>query len=526
VIASLHQLIEGFLVLHRTTAERVAAIEAALDGRGGRRFRKQLGEWTTRIVPVEMLVPDVYARWRPLVHDAMLFVVSRLAAHRLAPKVIEQIELPPDTPSEQRLLRFIAKVPGLQKIGQVLARNRELYPPLRAALSELENGISDVQWPEIADVIVDELGPQLEEFSVRLESTILAEASVSAVVPFTWRNPSTGRRERGVFKVLKPHIPGCFAEDMGILQQLATKLARKHRGEGVRLGGFSETLIDVRLLLEHEVDFAGEQAVLPEAGRTYGSIPGVRVPRVIRPLCTPIITALSRENGVKITDARKVCAAERRRAAERLAVAAMAAPALSLKSKSLFHADPHAGNLLYDKRRGDVVFLDWALTERLSREHRRYMLLLMANIALRDADGVCGAIDGLRHRHGPAVIRHRVIRFLESMPPLYAAGPMDAMRLLDEIALEGIRFPAPLIMFRKAWFTLDDVMRDMAGSDVRIDAVLERYACEHYFQAAAAAMFLLSTRDWIDLGLSALGLPGRLLARGLGWYAEPQAVAS
>jgi hypothetical protein len=39
-------------------------------------------------------------------------------------------------------------------------------------------------------------------------------------------------------------------------------------------------------------------------------------------------------------------------------------------------------------------------------------------------------------------------------------------------------------------------------------------------------MFLLNTRDWIDLGLSALRLPGRLLARGLGWYAEPEAVAS
>src|SRR5436190_932097 len=96
--AILQQMMEGFLVLYPTTAERVAAIEAALDGPGSRRFRKQLGEWTTRVVPVEMLVPDVYARWRPLVHDAMLFVVSRMAAYRLAPKVIEQIELPSDTP--------------------------------------------------------------------------------------------------------------------------------------------------------------------------------------------------------------------------------------------------------------------------------------------------------------------------------------------------------------------------------------------------------------------------------------------
>ena len=41
------------------------------------------------------------------------------------------------------------------------------------------------------------------------------------MIRFTWRNPETGRRERGVFKVLKPHIPEYFTEDMDYLQGLA-----------------------------------------------------------------------------------------------------------------------------------------------------------------------------------------------------------------------------------------------------------------------------------------------------------------
>ena len=102
------------------------------------------GNSITRLIPLEFLVPDVYRRWRPLVRDAMRFVVMQLSSERLAPKVVEQLELPADTPPESRLLRLIAQVPGLQKIGQVLARNRELHPALRQALSMLENGISDV----------------------------------------------------------------------------------------------------------------------------------------------------------------------------------------------------------------------------------------------------------------------------------------------------------------------------------------------------------------------------------------------
>lgn len=49
------------------------------------------------------------------------------------------MEAAPDTPPEVRLLRFIAKVPGLHKIGQVLARNRNLDPRMRRSLTALEN---------------------------------------------------------------------------------------------------------------------------------------------------------------------------------------------------------------------------------------------------------------------------------------------------------------------------------------------------------------------------------------------------
>ena len=284
------QALDPFLRSHSTTAERIVAIEAALSGEGGKVWRDELAKWTVRMVPVELLVPEVYAQWRPLVRDSMMFVVSRLSPHRLAPKIVEQMELSADTPPEDRLLSFITKVPGLQKIGQVLARNRNLNPKMRRALTELENGISDVSFSEIRAIIRKEVGSQFKAYAVEIDSAILSEASVSAVVGFTWRNPESRRRERGVFKVLKPHIPGCYAEDMKILQQLAEFLTRKYRAEGVQLAGVAETLAEIRLLLEREVDFPGEQATLLNALRAYRTIPGVRVPRLIQrspPLPSP-----------------------------------------------------------------------------------------------------------------------------------------------------------------------------------------------------------------------------------------------
>ena len=48
------------------------------------------------------------------------------------------------------------------------------------------------------------------------------------------------------------------------------------------------------------------------------------------------------------------------------------------------------------------------------------------------------------------------------------------MRLLDEIALAGVHLPASLFFFRKSVFTLDGVLQDIAGRDIRIDYVIGR----------------------------------------------------
>jgi ubiquinone biosynthesis protein len=505
-----------------TTQARVAAVEAILKGPAGAIWRRELGKWATWLVPVEELVPDNYGYWRPLVRDAMEFVVSRLSPSRLAPKVVEQIELPEDMPAEQRLLRLIAKVPGLQKIGQVLARNRHFAPRFRRALSQLENGISDVTIEDIRAIIVRELGPLAETYRVKLEPRIFFEASVSAVVRFTWRNPETKRREQGVFKVLKPHIPVCYEEDMKILQKLAGFLARKYIADRSRFAGLGETLTEIRLFLEHEVDFRGEQRTLEIVQRVYGSAPGVRVPRLIAPLSTRVITALTHEVGVKVTDTLRDRPALRVRLAQRLAETLLALPAFARQEDAIFHGDPHAGNLLYDARKDDLVILDWALSERLTRDQRRRVALLVLMTMLRDSDGACQAIEQLRpHRAADdkeqaRLVRTTVRRFLDELPYFYTPGAMDALHLLDDVAQHGIRFPASLVVFRKAAFTLDGVVQDVAGSAVSMDSLLTRYALKHWLTAGLALWSALSLGDWVALEWSALTLAPRLCWRALG----------
>ena len=518
----LQQAFRSLVSESATREERVAAIQAALASETGRALRAEMGRWIVdHLIPVEHLVPEPYVVWRQPVREAMLFVADHFSDARLAVKLLEQIELPPNARPETRLLQLIAKVPGLQKLGQVLARNRHLRPALRKALAELENGIHDVDAAGVEAIIRQQLGPKLERFAVEIKPKLLSEASVSAVICFTWRNPQSGARERGVFKVLKPHIPVYFAEDMELLQELAQYFGRRYREYGSGARAIPDTFKKVRRLLQHEVDFPREQKTLLEAGALYERVRGVRVPRVMRPLCTDTITAITEETGAKITDeVRRMPAWRRRAVAQQLVEALVAIPLFSPAEYSLFHADPHAGNLLYNGRTGELIIIDWALRERLNREQRRQLALLFLMVALRDPVGASNAITALAEQpvrgssRKAEVIRDGVRRFLDALPLARLPSATDAMRLLEEVAFQGVRFPAPLIMLSKVLFTLDGILEDIGGDGASMGVVMARHIARRWLTDRAAFASPLTSTDWITVQCSALLYGSRLLIKG------------
>lgn len=491
------------------TAARVRFLESLLDGSRSAEIRLAIANWIVgQYIPVEVLVPRFYEPWRRPIRDAMVFVASRLSSRRLAAKLVEQFELPSGTAAEQRLLHLIAQMPGLQKLGQVIARNRRLRRSLRNELTRLENGINDVGVLEIHQVLELQLGNKLRRHEVEIADEKLSEASVSAVVRFTWRNPQTKSRERGVFKVLKPHIPACFDEDMQILQALSEFFGARHGDYGLAAETIPDTFAKVRELLEHEVDFAAEQATLGKAEKVYQALDSVIVPRLIRTLSTANVTAMTEEAGAKVTASiARTSKRQRRRVAVELIDALVLVPLFSPEQEAIFHCDPHAGNLLYDRRTGSLVLIDWALTESLTIEQRRHLILLFATLALKNRPALCREIEALSQlphsRRNSQVIEQRADSFLETIPPGKLPELTDAMKLLQSVAVAGVPFPAPLIMFSKVLFTLDGILNDVAGSRAHVGPLLMRRAVRGLIDGRLRFRHLMQPSDWISVSLSA-----------------------
>jgi ubiquinone biosynthesis protein len=502
-------------------SKKISAIENALRSPVGQSLREAMARWIVdEIVPVESLVPTSYLKWRAPVREAMTYVVGHLSPGRLAPKLLEQVELPIDTPAEARLLRLIAKVPGLQKLGQVIARNQHLRPALRRALAKLENGIRDVKVEDIRFLVEHALSSQLKTFNVTIAPAILSEASVSAVVRFTWKNPETRRLERGVFKVLKPHIPEYFAEDMNYLQGLAQYFGDQHHTYGCEANLIPDTFRKVQRLLRHEVNFIREQNTLGEAWTLYRKVPGIRIPRLIKPLCTSTVTALTEESGTKVTSAAsRLTISGRHKLAEQILEGLIAIPLFAATPNAIFHGDPHAGNLLYDNRTRELTIIDWALRERLDREQRRHLALLFLMVTLRDPVGTFHEVAALsQHKIRRTSARGRMIRtrcteFLDELPASHLPSVADAMRVLESVAIKGVKFPSPLIMLSKVMFTLEGILGDIVGSDTGMGFALARQVAQHWLSNRYAFRSPLKTRDWLTLQASALLYTGRLWVR-------------
>ncbi len=111
------------------------------------------------------------------------------------------------------------------------------------------------------------------------------------------------------------------------------------------------------------------------------------------------------------------------------------------------------------------------------------------------------------------VVREAAAEFLGQIPASTLPSAADAMRLLERVALKGVRFPASLIMLSKVMFTLEGILGDIVGKDTGMGFAIARRVARHWLARRAAFRSPLRTRDWLTLQCSALLYTTRLWVR-------------
>ncbi len=416
------------------------------------------------------LVPVEFERYRPAVVDGLIYFLQNLSSDRVQEILIEQASMPEDAGVDERLVAMARHCPALHKLGQVMARDRRLPVRFRQLLQQLESmkPTHDLGW--IRDELERELGP-LSRLHVSVDEEPLAEASVAVVVPFSWRDGGQGEPRRGVFKLLKPGIEEKLHEELELLRDVGARLDDRCHHYGIPEIDYEGTFSQVRDLLYFEVHLEKEQDHLSKARAAYDGMTSVIVPEVY-PFCTPRVTAMERIDGRKVTDVDTMAPEDRRRLADLITGALIAHPIWSPGPRTMFHADPHAGNLMVtDDHR--LAILDWSLVGYLSKSDQVRLSQVLFSALTLDAERISEAIEALAEGGIDAdALRSVVEDNLKLIRDGQLPGVTWLMTLMDDALTKARgRFGPNLVILRKVLQTLTGVVADVSEAS-RADVVL------------------------------------------------------
>lgn len=441
-------------------------------------------EIVTRAAVAES-IPDVYQGYRELVRDAIAVFLSRVDCRRLIDTVVDLMALGEEASAEAVLLETARHFPTLHKLGQMMARNPHIDPVVKEHLTCLENEGPVQASRQLLERLEGLLGMEASLSTMSLDGEVLAEASVAAVVSF--RSSLDNSAITGVCKILKPGITEHLGEELAVLKEVAAFFEQKRERYNLADLDVRAIFANLEQTMRKEIDLAAERKHLVEAADFYSSMQGVRIPRAC-PTCSPEVTCMEYLEGDKITDI-DATPPLREKIAQRLFRILVCQPLFSRRKYAIFHGDPHAGNILIMKDPGptssQIGLVDWSLAGRLSLAERIGMNRLIQAMLKNNGAEMARNIVRLANQRGVVGARRlsrlqeHIETFLSKSGRTHHSLIGTVCGLLEALSYRGIVFPANLMLFRKAFFTLEGVVFDICP-DFDFDAQMQIYLLERF----------------------------------------------
>src|SRR3954471_3983727 len=200
-------------------------------------------------------------------------------------------------PTPEELVADLERMgPTFIKLGQVLSSRSDLLPaPYLKALSKLQDKCEPFPFEQVEEIVQHELGVRISKAFLEFDEKPLAAASLGQVHRAILRD---GRKV--AVKVQRPHIRKQIAEDLEVLDEIAT-FAEEHTGIGQR-HHFREVLEQFRKSLAQELDYEREADHLTVIGERLKEFPRIRVAQPITDYTARAVLTMTYLDGCKITD--------------------------------------------------------------------------------------------------------------------------------------------------------------------------------------------------------------------------------
>jgi len=284
-----------------------------------------------------------------------------------------------------RVLDAAAALGGtLIKAAQFASSRPDLLPaPYIERLSELQDRVPPQPWSLMEGAVEREIGRPIREAFEEFEREPVASASIAQVYRARLSN---GRRV--AVKVQYPRIAQLMEADLAALEGIFEAISRLEPSISL------QPILDyLRWTLPMELDFRREAKAIADLKNAMSHRDDVLVPEVVEGMNTERLLVMEFVEGVKVTDREGLITAgiDPRRLAELL----IEIYAEQLFQRSVFHADPHPGNLFVQSGpNGPVlVLLDHGLTVSVPPELVAAMKEAIEALSEGDFDALTGALQ-------------------------------------------------------------------------------------------------------------------------------------
>lgn len=361
---------------------------------------------------------------------AASYLWLRLRARFHSTEAVEQAEQRAHQRNARLIKDAVVELQGLFiKVGQLISIMANFLPEaFRKELEELQDKVPPRPYEDIEARLLEEYkGRRPDEVFASFDRNPVASASIGQVHR---ARLTTG--EDVAVKVQYPGIEEIVKVDLRALKRIFWVLKRFMPD-----WGFDATYREIREMVLAELDYKQEAESLRAVASNFAGRADVLFPEVMPAYCTNRVLVTSWMQGPKVADLRSLQAeGVDRKAVARLFVEAYCQ---QIFIDGFYHADPHPGNLLVQRRPDGtpaIVFLDFGATAHVSESMRKGMVNFLFGAMTRDTTKLVAAMKemGFISRNADPEVFDRVVEYFHHK--------LHAEVMVDGFSLKDIRFNA------------------------------------------------------------------------------------
>ncbi len=275
--------------------------------------------------------------------------------------------------AERALKTFVTLGPSYIKLGQWLSSRADLLPqPYLDVLEKLQDNVLPEPFLDVKPILERELG-SLENIFESFDPSAISGASLGQVYRARYKEKDV------VVKISRPHIEQAIGQNIYILRKLLP-LATRFIDENLRFSaeGMLSQFIET---VHEEMDYRIEAKNLIQIRNNLKEDKSVIIPRVYRDRTSRHVITMEYLPGTKITDIKTLNQNNIDRA--KLVYRIHRLFFKMLLRHSIFHADPHPGNISITNE-GTIILYDFGMVGRLDDETRRRLVRLYLGLVDKD----------------------------------------------------------------------------------------------------------------------------------------------